>query len=245
MNYRQKQAAYKLAQTRMAINYVARQRAMQKQADTLGTTIRGGIPSTYLAPLYLPANLVGDVVGLNSTSDNLKDIMEDEKSYGYELLPGVAAKNLNKKLTIAENLLKTNKNKSNKTLSEYLGNLTAPLTATAGGAALGGLIGAPIGGPVGAGVGSLIGGLGGLGASGLAHIGAVLGSNLTKGRNEKDLQEYYDNGSAAANYLIPGVAPYNRVKNLMAVDRMVNKYRYNPEFRKEMDSKRQPNNDED
>lgn len=229
MNYLQKQAALqKLAQMRLAINYVARSRVMQKKANTADTMLRSSVlPIPFISG---PANVGGAIAGTITDDDDLGGVLEGRKNYGKEVIPGVGGWRLAHDRKVVENLLKKDKFTPNRTLSEYLGGLTSSLGAGAVGAGVGGLLGGP--------AGAAVGGLGGLGVGALASIGGSLATNFTKGRDVKDLEDYYDKDSTLANYLIPGRADYNTWKNLMATDRILNQYEYDPKFREEMDKKK-------
>ena len=176
------------------------------------------IPNLGFVPgLGMATNTISGIAGALSDSKDFKQVLKDNKNTASEFLPGVASFKLSKQRRVVENKLKNKNNKSNKTLSEELGSYTSGALAT--------LIGALIAGAR-ASKGdrralSYLGGSAGLVASGSASLLGGLITNFTKGRDKKDLKKYYNNNSTLYNYLIPGVAEYNRWKNLMAVDRLI------------------------
>lgn len=229
MNLRTKQAALlKLAQVKLAATHVLRQRAMRKQAKVPGTMLRGAV-GTNIADIIPGAGTipgtVGLISGLSTSENDLDKVVKGRKSWGLDFIPGVAAYRLARQKRILENIL-NKKKKTDRSLSEVLGMLTAPLAASVPGA----LVGTVLGGPVGGAVGGLTTSLG---ASASQLLGA-LATNFTKGRTYEDLQKEYAKEDSWDNYLIPGVAGYNWWKNLMASDRVVDKYENDPEFREEI-----------
>ena len=227
MNYIQKQAALqKLAQMRLAINFVARQRLMQKQADAAGSIARTIPQALILNQTGIPQMgvTVGSLAGALEGSNDLDSVVEGRKNVGLEFLPGVTPYHIARQRRVVENALKKNKNIGNKTLSEVLGSDTSALGLGAAGAGIGALLGGP--------AGAAVGGLGGLGAGVLAGGVGALGTLFTKGRDKKDLEEYYNNDPAMLNYLIPGRAAYNAWKNIAATDRLMAAYEADKEKNK-------------
>ena len=197
-----------------------------KQASTPATIARA-IPATIVANSIMPgvgdaANSIGSLAGSFGSSKDIDKLIEADEAYGLDFVPGRAAYKLSQQRRAIENKLRKKK-KGNKTLSERLGIATSALLPALAGMGIGALankkdraqgalIGAILGGTVGT----------------AANIGGALATNLTKGRDESDLEEYYNSDTAsAANYLIPGVASYNTWKNLMATDRLLSKARNN------------------
>lgn len=219
MNYRQKQAAYKLAQARMAINYVARQRALQKRAgigNIVGTMARN-LPGEVLASPFV-GGLPDVGTSVSAATDDSKDpesVIQGRENIGVDFLPGGASYHLTRPRRVLENILKEN-DTGNKTLSERFGTHTSALTTIGLPTALGGVLG----GPFGAGLGFM----GGLGATAIGNTVGTLGALFNKGRTTEDLKKYYNDRSAWKNWLIPGYAEYNGWKNLAAAERYFDEY---------------------
>ena len=220
----------------MIHDYIMTKLATVKSAKTVGTILRS-MPASLAADTILPGsssaiNNVGALSGSFTGNDDLEDLIKYEEDTGQDLIPGMAARKLQRKRRVLENALKKKK-KGNKTLSEHLGVYTSTILPTIAGGIIGGSLNKD--NPA---LGALLGaGIGGIG-SGLAQGVGLIGGNFTKGRDVEDLEKYYNsNKSSILNYLVPGSAGYNMGKNLMATDRVLEKYKKDPEFRKKLKKK--------
>ena len=177
--------------------------SLLKQASSKEDNMLSIIGATLATPVYYtvykPLDAVGALAALakGPQSDSKIREMNDPKLSGRAVLPGVASyRNTSRNM----NLEKKFHNDIAQTRSEALGQWTTFL----GGAALGARYGKP--------------GIGALSAVGANVLGAITG-RVANPRTLEQQQKYYDNKLIRlGNYLVPGMAAYNRTRTLNISD---------------------------
>ena len=163
------------------------------------------------------ADWVGSIDGLTSDA-NIDTIKDFEKNPGLAYLPGVNGYRRAKRLVTVEDALNKKKKSKKHSISEILGPTTSTLLATALGGAIGNKFEFNNGHEKrtraleGALIGALLGG-------GSHVLGSGIGA-LSKKRSKEEQEEHY-NSSPILNYLIPGLAGYNRNKALQLSDDLI------------------------
>lgn len=157
------------------------------------------------------ANLAGTVTGLSS-SMTLDDVKKLNKAPA--LIPGVGSYRAMAIPKAVGRDYEKRTGKTSKFVPEIVGPLTSTLAATGLGAGAGGLLGAITGG------GSkdiaeatIAGGATGLSAAALANLITAITAGSTHTRSQKE-QDESEQGSRAAQYLVPGKSTYDYLKRL-------------------------------
>ena len=177
---------------------------------TLGTRNLKAAPITL--GTYTAANLGGDLLGLRG-DPTYDEIRANNRITTDSLLPGRASYKDSRRRLYAEGKMSPHKDNKRKTsISETLGPYTAAILPTVGGAMLGhkvfGPTGAIIGGTAGAFVPNLL----------ASHMGRT-----SEERNYADDAAYYgNNANMVLNYVVPGLASYNKVRSARSADRIIN-----------------------
>lgn len=179
-------------------------------AATLGTRNLKAVPVTL--GTYTAANLGGDLLGLKGTP-TFDEIQHNNRVTTDSLMPGRAAYKDSRRRLWVENKLSPNKdNKRQTTLSETIGPYTAAILPTVGGAMLGGKLFGPTGAVLGGTAGAFLPNL----------MGAHLGRNSTERDYDDDVAYYGNAAHSVMNYIVPGLASYNKKRSARSADRMLN-----------------------
>lgn len=160
-------------------------------------------------------NNIGTLAGVLSGKPTDADLDEMDNSPGLSYLPGVGAYRL------AQKSLGAVRNDSPRAtvLSEQLGPGASTLASALLLGIAGAGIGALVGGADGATAGGILGGFAGLGGATLANaIGSTYGM-ASKRYTDAEQQAADQDNSLAANWFVPGVAAYNRMKRAQSIIR--------------------------
>lgn len=194
---------------------------MNKVAKPLGDY--GGAIATSVIP-YIggPANVVGSIAGSLNEAPTEKEEKDMDDNPTLSLVPGVGAYRVGRRLRAQT---ESDRGDFRHTLGTLFGDTTSTLATTTAATILGAALGAYGGKRYGntgdkyqdIGVGAGIGAMGGmaLGAGGslLAQIVAAIKAGVTPTRTKAEQRAYANDPSIAAEFLVPGVATYNRFKS--------------------------------
>ena len=163
------------------------------------------------------AETAGLLHGALTNTPTQKELDEVNKSWGKSFIPGVGSSRALRKMRFNA---RGSKHGTGNIAGEQFGGLTVLLGAGALGALSGAGIGAGVrsadGGTAmleGAGIGAGMGGVAGLGIGTLAALAGSIAAAIAKRRTAKE-QRAHDDEPNAANWIVPGVAPYNAWKRI-------------------------------
>lgn len=195
---------------------------MHKQAGTL-TDFFGGIPAEMVLGAVAPgvgptlaqaADLAGMIHGATTNTPKDADIKAMNEDSMKSFIPGVGGSRYIRRL---KQQTKDRNGGYSKAWSQVLG----PHTSIAGVTLLASLLGAGAGAALntdnraaGAALGSGVGALAGLGLGGGASLAGALAAAITKRRTQAEHDKYINEDSVAPEYLVPGVAVYNKWKTI-------------------------------
>lgn len=186
--------------------------SIHRVSDTLNNMATGLLPYG-IGPLATAGGLAGGVIA-DPTEKDIK-----ERSPFQALIPGAGAYN---QTSIAKAVDKKHGGKG-KYLHEMFGPAGNLAALAGGGAALGAAIGSRY--PVGdaqpgyersGGIlrGGLLGGAAGASLWAVANLAAMIAAGATPTRSSEEQAEVDQKGSRAADWLVPGVGGYNKLKRL-------------------------------